>query len=47
MVMWELLRCGDLPYSDLNDLHVIRLVAKERIVKLSKPNVAVDNLTHL
>ncbi|ESO00981.1 hypothetical protein HELRODRAFT_82586, partial [Helobdella robusta] len=47
VLMWELLRCGDLPYPGLSDQHVLRLVVMEKEVKLSRPLLLNDNVPYL
>lgn len=44
VVMWEMLRCGDVPYPDLSNDYVIRLVAIEKQVKPQRPLVVMDNI---
>lgn len=47
VTLWELVKFGALPYADLSNDNVIRLVVKERAVNLSKPDVPVSNIDKL
>ena len=42
--LWEVITFGNLPYADLSNEHVLRLVIKEKTLTLTKPDV---NVTHL
>lgn len=47
MALWELVKFGTLPYTDLSNDNVLRLVVNERAVKLAKPDVPISNLDKL
>ena len=47
VALWEVVQFGGMPYHDLSNEHVLRLVVKERSVKLPKPELPVDHLDRL
>ena len=47
MALWEVLTFGGQPYADLSDQHVLRLVVKEKSLKLPKPDVALSHMERL
>ena len=47
IALWEIVQFGALPYCDLSDRHVLRLVVSERSIKLSRPDVSVSSIDRL
>jgi len=47
VVLWELATMGSFPYSDLNDVQVLRQVVMDHTVRLTRPEVPVFNIHRL
>ena len=47
VILWEILTFGGLPYSDLSNELVVRLVLQEKKLHLPKPDVPVSHLDHM
>jgi hypothetical protein len=47
VALWEVITFGSLPYSDLTNENVLRLVIKEKSVHLNKPDVQVTHLERM
>ena len=47
VTLWEVITFGSLPYSDLSNEHVLRLVVRERSLKPNKPDMPVSHLDRL
>ena len=47
VALWECVQFGTLPYADLTNEHVLRLVIKEKSIKLPKPDLPVSHIDRL
>jgi hypothetical protein len=47
VTLWEILTFGNLPYGDLSNDLVLRLVIKERGLTLNKPDANLEHLDRL
>ncbi|ELU06843.1 hypothetical protein CAPTEDRAFT_228532 [Capitella teleta] len=47
VALWEVITFGSLPYSDLNNENVLRLVIREKSVRLNKPDVQISHLDRI
>ena len=47
VALWECVQFGTLPYADLTNEHVLRLVIKEKSIKLPKPDLPISHIDRL
>ncbi len=47
VALWECVQFGALPYSDLSNDHVVRLVIREKSIRLPKPDLPITHLDRL